>query len=553
MRVLLLFGLLLFAGNSLLSGQNYTEILGRPTNSSVTMSILFDQQADVYWEYGIASGDYTVVTDTLVAAVNVPLEADFTNLITNNKYYYRTRYRATGSSTTFLAGEEHTFHTQRAVGSTFTFAVETDPHLDSNSNPPAFTLTLQNILSMTPDFLIDLGDNFMSEKLPVINQTEITNRHLLYRPYFGSVCHSVPLFLVIGNHEGENGWQSDGTANCLTVMASNTRKLYYPNPLPNNFYSGDTIAENFVGLRENYYAWQWGNALFIVLDPYWYTTAKPEWGWTLGEDQYNWFKKVITSGNAKFKFVFCHQLVGGNGNDGRGGTEFADFFEMGGKNVDSTWGFTVNRPGWADPEHTLMVENHATIFFHGHDHCYAKQDKDGIVYQEVPQPSSKNITTITGLQYGYVNGILMPSRGYLLVKVTDSTVKVDYVKTFLPTEENATQKNGDVAYSYTIQPFPAGIEERSEKQASFQLGQNFPNPFDKTTTINYTITLANKVQIKIYNIFGRESATLVNQYQKSGKYNVSVNSDNLSLISGIYYCRMTVGNDAKTMKMICSH
>ena len=429
--------------------KHYTEITGRPTNSSVTINILADQQTDFYWEYGTATGAYNMSSASYSATKDIPLEADLVNLIPNTQYYYRTRYRSTGTSL-FSSGEEHTFHTPRASGNTFTFAVEADPHLDSNSDTAAFSLTLKNIRSANPDFLIDLGDIFMSEKQPVINQQTITDRHILYRSFFDKVCPSVPLYLVMGNHEGELGWLLDGTANCLPVMASNTRKLYYPNPFPNSFYSGDTKAENNVGLRENYYAWEWGNALFVVLDPFWYTTSKPGWGWTLGAEQYNWFKNVISTSKAKNKFVFCHNLVGGNGNDARGGAEFANLFEMGGYNIDGTWGFDTFRPGWGKPIHTLMKENNVTIFFHGHDHFYGKQDKDGIVYQEVPQPSNKSLTNISAADYGYVDGVLMPGRGYLKVTVSEADVNVEYIGTYLPFEENTSQKNLGIKASYTI-------------------------------------------------------------------------------------------------------
>ena len=430
--------------------KKYTEILGRPTNSSVSMSILFDEQTDVYWEYGMTSGAFNLSTATYSAAKDIPLEVDITGLAANTEYYYRTRHRTGIGNMLFLAGKEHSFHTSRPAGSTFSFAIEADPHLDSNSDTSAYALTLQNILSKNPDFMIDLGDTFMSEKLAAINQSEITNRHILLRKYFGITCHSIPLYLAMGNHEGELGWLYDETSNNLPVMASNTRKLYYPNPLPNSFYSGNLKSENLVGLRENYYSWQWGDVLFIVLDPYWYTKGKPDWGWTLGRDQYDWFKNVITTSTAKFKFIFCHQLVGGNGNDGRGGAEYAGFFEMGGNNADGTPGFDTYRPGWGKPIHALMVENHANIFFHGHDHFFGKQEKDGIVYQEVPQPSNKSLTNISASQYGYVNGVLMPGRGYLLVSITPTSARVDYIKTYLQGEASGGNKNGDVAYSYTI-------------------------------------------------------------------------------------------------------
>ena len=432
------------------SDLTFSEILGRPTNNSISMNILFNGQADVYWEYGTTSGTYNLKTTTIAATKDVPIETDFTGLTTNTKYYYRTRYRTSGSSSTFLAGPEHFFHTPRPSGSTFTFAIEADPHLDTNSDTASYSLTLKNIQAKNPDFLIDLGDTFMSEKLSDHTQDGITQRHLLLRTYFDNICHSIPLYLVIGNHEGEMGWELNGTANSMAVLASNTRNLYYPNPSPNAYYSGNTKSETFVGLRRNYYAYEWGDAQIIVLDPYWYTVTKPGWGWTLGADQYNWFKTAITTSKAKYKFIFCHQIVGGNGNDARGGTEFVDFFEMGGKNLDGTTAFDTYRPGWGKPIHTLMKENKATIYFHGHDHFYGKQDKDGIVYQEVPQPSNRNITNISAADYGYVEGTLLPGRGFLLLTVSGSSVKVEYVKTYLPIEEKAGSKNGDIGATYTI-------------------------------------------------------------------------------------------------------
>ncbi|MEI6750373.1 MAG: T9SS type A sorting domain-containing protein, partial [Bacteroidota bacterium] len=321
---------------------------------------------------------------------------------------------------------------------------------------------------------------------------------------------------------------------------------------PNSFYSGNTKEEPFVGLRENYYSWEWGNALFIVLDPFWYTQHKPDWGWTLGEDQYNWFKNVLATSHAKFKFVFCHNLLGGKGNDARGGAEYAGLFEMGGSNNDSTWGFDTYRPGWEKPINTLMAENNTTIFFHGHDHFFGKQEKDGIVYQEVPQPSNRNITNISAAQYGYINGTFLPGRGYLLVTLADSSVKVDYISTYLPNEENANHTNGDHAFSYSIRSSANGVEENNEIPTSFQLQQNYPNPFDQETYISYRITTASHVQLKVYDVFGMEVISLVDQYQQAGTYKVLMNADEANLNRGIYFYKINTGNFSSTLKMVCS-
>lgn len=445
------------------SAQSYSEILGRPTDTSITMSIMFDRDMEVFWEYGTASGSYSVNTAVYTIYDSIPLEVDFSNLSTNTKYFYRLRYRVVGSGGTFLPGTEHSFYTHRPPGSSFSFAVEADPHLDTNCIPEALTLTMQNMLAKGVDFMVDLGDNFLSEKYvlqpgqqqPIAHYRDTINyRTVLFRKYYGALCHSAPLYLTIGNHEGELGWKLNNTDSSMPVAAANLRKLYYPNPYPNSFYSGNDSSENYVGLRENYYAWEWGDALFMVIDPYWYTriSQRAGWGWTLGNTQFNWFKRTIRNSTAKYKFIFCHQLVGGNGSDARGGIEYADLFENGGRSKDSTWDFDSARVHWEEPLHALMLENKTSIYFHGHDHCYAKQDKDGIVYQEVPQPASRNINSFTGSAtgYDYVNGVLLPSRGFLLVNVNSDSVKVEYVKTYLPSEENGTRHNLDIAHSYVI-------------------------------------------------------------------------------------------------------
>jgi hypothetical protein len=544
--------LIILLGNQIVSAQTFTEILGRPTSESATISLLFDQDIETYCEYGINSGNYNQTTPTLNAKKDIPVEVVMNGLLGNTRYFYRTRYRVNGSTSNFLSGPEHNFQTPRPAGTSFTFAIEADPHLDANSVPEAYLLTLQNILADKPDFLFDLGDTFMSEKEPVKNQSTFTARHLLYRPYFGSVCHSVPLYLILGNHEGEVGWELDGTPNSHPVMISNTRKLYYPNPLPNSFYSGNTKEEAFVGLRENYYAFEWGDALFVVLDPFWYTVNKPDWGWTLGPEQYNWFSKTLAESKARFKFVFCHNLVGGNTKDARGGTEFVDLFEMGGKNADGSWGWNTNRPTLEMPIHELMLKYKVNIFLHGHDHFFGKQEKDGIIYQVVPQPSNRNITNVQASEYGYVAGDFLPGRGYLKVSVSPENVKIDYVRTYLPSEENSIRKNGEIAYSYTLRPAVTSVENIKTMTDVADLEQNYPNPFQKETTISYQIPKAGHVELKVYDLLGRELTQLVNQTQTAGNYSIRLDASQIGIPHGMYYCRLTTGDNSKSIKILCS-
>ncbi len=76
----------------------------------------------------------------------------------------------------------------------------------------------------------------------------------------------------------------------------------------------------------------------------------------------------------------------------------------------------------------------------------------------------------------------------------------------------------------------------------------YPNPFNPTTTISYSLPYANNTVIKIYDILGREIATLVNEYKTAGSYSISFNASMLS--SGIYLCRIESGKFVSTKKII---
>jgi hypothetical protein len=132
----------------------------------------------------------------------------------------------------------------------------------------------------------------------------------------------------------------------------------------------------------------------------------------------------------------------------RGGIEWADFFEWGGKNRNGSWGFDVRRPGWSLPVHQLMAANGVTILVLGHDHLFAKQDLDGVVYQECPMPADSTYTAYNA--DAYLSGDTMPNSGHLRFTVARSWVRVDYVRSYLPADETPEHRNGETAYSYTI-------------------------------------------------------------------------------------------------------
>ncbi len=136
----------------------------------------------------------------------------------------------------------------------------------------------------------------------------------------------------------------------------------------------------------------------------------------------------------------------------RGGIEAAPYFEWGGKNLDGTDVFSQKRPGWSMPLHQLFVKNAVTAVFHGHDHLYAKQDLDGIVYQEVPQPSAINFSNFNSIasSYGYKNGTILGSSGFIKVTVNSKSVQSQYIRTWLLKDETNQRKNGELADAWLI-------------------------------------------------------------------------------------------------------
>jgi len=85
---------------------------------------------------------------------------------------------------------------------------------------------------------------------------------------------------------------------------------------------------------------------------------------------------------------FCAPSAGAQGQPIRGGIEAARTNEWGGKNADGSEGFKEHRPGWDMPIHEILAKNKVAVVFHGHDHMFAKEELEGVVYQLVPQPGN---------------------------------------------------------------------------------------------------------------------------------------------------------------------
>lgn len=92
------------------------------------------------------------------------------------------------------------------------------------------------------------------------------------------------------------------------------------------------------------------------------------------------------------------------------------------------------------------------------------------------------------------------------------------------------------------------VEDDGNIVSDFSLEQNYPNPFNPTTTISFTIPTTNNVSLKVFNILGKEIATLINETRSAGNYSVKFNASNLS--SGIYFYQLTTDKFTATRKFV---
>jgi hypothetical protein len=426
--------------------------LCRPGADSITISVMAWEPMEVFATHGENEESLTQKSAPITLAAGDSKNIVLTGLKPDMSYAYQlTTKSADGDS---VPDRVRTFHTQRAPGSTFSFVMQADSHLDTNTNVQVYQQSLANMLAARPDFMIDLGDTTMVDKFGKF-YTRSESQYKAQRYYMGQIAHSTPIFLALGNHDGEKAERLSGP-NSMPIWSLANRKKYFPNPEPVGIYTGNATRLENAGLLQNYYAWEWGHAQFIVLDPFWATMTDnrgggDNWNRTLGETQYRWLTKTLEDSKAKFRFVFLHHLIGGLNHDVRGGIVNVPYLEWGGKNSDGTEGFAKNRPGWPLPIHPLFVKHHVSAVFHGHDHLYVKEEADGIIYQEVPQPGHANGHTRSAEDYRY-QGEVRPASGHVRVTVGPEEAKVEYVFTTVPGVTSSQEPNASIQHSYVIKP-----------------------------------------------------------------------------------------------------
>jgi hypothetical protein len=159
-----------------------TPLLGRPTDKSVNVNVVPAETLEIFLEYRDSNNTPILKTPAVFADAGIPTNIEISGLAPDTGYIYKLCYRKPGG-TAVRCSPEFSFHTQRGPGSSFVFDIQADSHLDERASGDLYQRTLSNQLGDKPDFLIDLGDTFMTDKLPVKNKETYLNQYLEQRFY----------------------------------------------------------------------------------------------------------------------------------------------------------------------------------------------------------------------------------------------------------------------------------------------------------------------------------------------------------------------------------
>ena len=159
-------------------------------------------------------------------------------------------------------------------------------------------------------------------------------------------------------------------------------------------------------------------------------------------------------------------------------------------------------------------------------------EKDNFIYADYPFPIDLSYTDTDLLTAG-LGGFPIGDLGWF------------------PTQYATWKNQAATEYKkiqYTLNTGLTAVRTTEQIPQKFELAQNFPNPFNPSTDISYTIGKAGNVTLKVYNMLGQEVATLVNGFQTANTYKVNFNASNLS--SGVYLYELSTGSSVSTKKMV---
>ena len=408
--------------------------LARPTGNSILISAFTNAQpVEAFLELRIKKTETWEQRDPPLKAPEYQfLNWELSGLSAETAYEYRIHTK-TESDKEHKLSATGSFITQRSNPASYTAVLITDPHTGSfaEGSQPVQTLdkVIENASKESADFVLALGDNVAwggSREYAQTDTRGAVGAYAMYRSHIGPLTKNCPHFGIIGNWAGESGKFPEYSIRAVSQI----RQAFLPNP-------NDTTYPQGGNKWEDYYAFSWGDVLYVMLNIQTYSEpSEPDAmdslssdvstldDWTIGEPQMIWLKNTLKNATESYRFVCMHHPAGGNAGNphdtlyGRGGARSANSGEQ--KTI-----------------HALMKKHGVQIFFYGHDHVFVDDEVDGIHYT---LPGSCGAPwKFTKEETGYERS--WPDSGHARLEVSPEKATVTFVNL-----------EGENFYSFSVDP-----------------------------------------------------------------------------------------------------
>jgi hypothetical protein len=563
------------------------EMLCRPTPTSVEVNVIPHAAADGYVEWGSDGVVFPNAGTTSTIPAGAAHQFLIGGLASGTRYYYRLRVRPAGSGV-FETGPVRSFVSLPVPGQEARICVTTDIHVTNQLALGLDTQTalLEDALDYMPGHLpdpyhlwVDLGDLVVIRaQRTAFDLEETEQRYRTAREYVDRAAHSLPFILVRGNHEEINGWDDDGTPENTAIWSGKALLKYFPPPLPDAFYSGNTVSYPNLGLPGNYFAFDVGSLRFRALDPYLFSMVRPHnghgetggsldgWDWTLGQQQYDWLAADLAAHPSTFSLVGIHHLTscytGPGQYYGRGGTEVAKYsvdarpsFEWGGEDSTGAHVLGMKRAGYsAGAPHDLLVANGNQVVMKGHDHFHARQSLDGMVYLTLAKPDATEEQTgdLWGWRffcfYDESGAVLLQNSGFCSIVAGDSLATYSYVQTY-PEAGVGTVRD---LFTAVVGAATAADPRGPAAVAQTWIETVQPNPA-RAPDIHWQLARPGRVSLAIFDAAGRRVRDLVDGVSPAGLHETPWDGRDRTgarVASGVYFAKLVADGRLDAVKMV---
>ncbi len=399
---------------------------------------------------------------------------------------------------------------------------------------------------------------------------------------------------LVNNGDSESDWDNQFFSPVYTNIQKMLATLPYQSCMGNHEGTGVLFTKYFPYpfVAGRYWSFDYGPAHFVVVDQY--------TSYASGSPQLDWIESDLASTNKFWKFIYLHApgwSAGGHGNNTSvqyyiqplceqygvsilfaGHNHYYARAEVNGVKHITTGGggapLYPPNPSYPNIVTATQAYHFCTIEIEDNLLSFKAIKPDGTVidsfttsgfnyppiitsqpdtnayvhslyqYQVIAEDNNGDtltyslITAPFWLSIDSTNGLIEGGPGVYSVGDTVVTARVD------------DGRGGTDTQTYTLHVHPTvGIDsETHQVPQQYVLHQNHPNPFNPLTKINYQIPELSFVTLKVFNVLGREIASLVNEEKSAGEYEIEFDGNNLT--SGIYFYRLQAGNFVETKKMV---